>query len=93
MFEKELTDAIRGIRPTDALRARVLEAASNAAAERSLFAAGFERRLSELDGVRLDSVAEGGDNPDYYKNMITRFTLCDPDDAEHLQGLILSVSK
>lgn len=90
---RELNNALCGIKPSDELRARVIAAAVSAAEQRSSDAGAFNRRLSALESHRLDLLYEGEYNPDYHKNMITRFTLCDPDDSEHLQGLLLSVSK
>lgn len=91
MFESDLNEAVRSLRPSDALRAKVIEAALSEAARGSMLSSEMDRRIGLLQGSRPE--ASGEYNPDYYKNMVTRFTLCDPDDAEHLQGLILSVSK
>ena len=93
MFEQELNNAVRNIVPSGELRSRVLSAAVEAAVQHGDAAAAFDRRLSLLEGTRPDLINEGEYNPDYYKNMITRFTLCDPDDVDHLQGLVFSVSK
>lgn len=93
MSEQQLNDILRNIAPSPELRSRVIAAASEAAAKRSMQAAAFDRRISLLEGVRPDVFNEGEYNPDYHKNMVTRFTLCDPDESEYLQGLLFSVSK
>ena len=93
MSQQELNDVLRGIEPPKELRARVIAAAVSAAAQRSSEADALDRRLSILDNHKLDLLYEGKYNPDYHKNMVTRFNLCDPDDSEHLQGLLLSVSR
>lgn len=93
MLELELNRALRSITPREELRGRVIAAASCAAVLRSSDANAFDKKLSAIDISGLDCLCGGEYNPDYHKNMITRFTLCDPDDSEHLQGLVFSASR
>ena len=93
MLELELNRALRGITPRSELRARVIAAAAAAAVLRSSEVNAFDKGLSAMDMSGLDCLCCGEYNPDYHKNMITRFTLCDPDDSEHLQGLVFSASR
>ena len=93
MSQQELNNAVCGIVPPSDLRARVIAAAAEKAGKLSRDAAAFDRRLTMLDGIRPDLINEGEYNPDYYKNMITRFTLCDPGSTEQIQGISFAVVK
>lgn len=93
MLLRELNESVRGIKPPEELRGRIIAAACSAAEHQDCRADAFDRKLNAVEARRLDLLYEGEYNPDYHKNMVTRFNLCDPDDAEHLQGLVLSVSK
>lgn len=93
MLEQDLNKAVRSITPSAELRSRVLSAAMERACALSEDAAAFDRRLTMLDGVRPDIINEGEYNPDYYKNMVTRFTLCDPGDTDRLQDIVFTVAK
>ena len=84
MYEQEIYDAVRCIKPSSTLREIVIQNAKSRAERREERISRRNRQLSFFYPSCEAVLMEAGYNPDYFKNSPLRFMLCEIDGCDPL---------